>query len=119
MPDAVDKVSSVRASGPRRLRVRFAGERRVHDLNLTGLFARSRHFAPLVSDANAFGRAAEKVLTDSEFGFIVAKTERKAAHTWPPEKQKHTDGVEEKYRFLRYVERLEGIRIHLVVELGG
>jgi hypothetical protein len=56
MPDAVDKVSSVRASGPRRLRVRFAGERRVHDLNLTGLFARSRHFAPLVSDANAFGR---------------------------------------------------------------
>jgi thiamine pyrophosphate-dependent acetolactate synthase large subunit-like protein len=70
-------------------------------------------------EVGAFTRAVGKTLTDNEFGFIVAKTERKAAHTWPPEKQKHTDGVEEKYRFLRYVERLEGIRIHLVVELGG
>ncbi len=72
-----------------------------------------------VTDVEAFGRAAEKVLADDEFGFIVAKTAHAAVHRWPAEKQKFTDGVEEKYRFLRYVERLEGIRIHLVVELGG
>jgi hypothetical protein len=71
------------------------------------------------TDVDAFAQAAEKVLTDDEFGFVVAKTARAAAHRWPPDKQKFTDGVEEKYRFLRYVERLEGIRIHLVVELGG
>src|SRR5439155_7686828 len=47
------------------------------------------------ADVGAFGKAAQTVLTDNEFGFVVAKTERKAAHTWPPEKQKHTDGVEE------------------------
>jgi sulfopyruvate decarboxylase subunit beta len=72
-----------------------------------------------VGVVDAFRQAAEKALTDGEFGFIVAKTERAATHRWPPEKQKTTDGVEEKYRFLRYVERLEGIKIHLVVERGG
>jgi uncharacterized protein (DUF2342 family) len=71
------------------------------------------------NDVDAFTLAARKVLTDNEFGLIVAKTAQAAVHRWPAEKQKFTDGVEEKYRFLRYVERLEGIRIHLVVELGG
>jgi hypothetical protein len=32
--------------------------------------------------------------------------------TWPEEKRRYTDGVEDKYRFLRYVEQLEGRRIH-------
>jgi sulfopyruvate decarboxylase subunit beta len=70
-------------------------------------------------ELEAFSLAAHEVLNDNEFGLIVAKTQQRAAHSWPPEKQKYTDGVEEKYRFLRYVERLEAIRIHLVVELGG
>ena len=72
-----------------------------------------------LTDVEAFRRAADRVLNDNEFGFLVAKTAQAAVHRWPPEKQKTTDGIEEKYRFLRYVERLEGIRIHHVVELGG
>jgi sulfopyruvate decarboxylase subunit beta len=72
-----------------------------------------------VTDVESFARNARKALTDDEFGFIVAKTAKAAAHKWPKEKQKHTDGVEEKYRFLRYVEQLEKIRIHHVVEIGG
>jgi sulfopyruvate decarboxylase subunit beta len=72
-----------------------------------------------LTDVDAFARAAKRVLADGEFGFLVAKTERAAVHRWPREKQKTTDGIEEKYRFLRYIERLEGIRIHHVVELGG
>jgi thiamine pyrophosphate-dependent acetolactate synthase large subunit-like protein len=72
-----------------------------------------------VSEVDAFARSAKSALTDNEFGFIVAKTAKAATHKWPKEKQKHTDGVEEKYRFLRYVERLEKIRIHHVVEIGG
>ena len=71
------------------------------------------------TDLDGFAQAAKKVLTDGEFGFIVAKTAKAATHRWPKEKQKHTDGVEEKYRFLRYVEQLEKIRIHHVVEVGG
>ena len=72
-----------------------------------------------VNDIDSFTGAAEVALNDGAFGFIVARTERAAAHTWPKDKQKFTDGIEEKYRFLRYVEKLEGIRNQLVVELGG
>ena len=72
-----------------------------------------------VTDVESFARHARTVLTDGEFGFIVARTAKAAQHRWPKEKQKHTDGVEEKYRFLRYVEQLEKIRIHHVVEIGG
>lgn len=69
--------------------------------------------------AEDFMRTADRILTDNEFGFLVAKTDRAAVHRWPPEKQKTTDGIEEKYRFLRHVERLEDIKIHHVVEVGG
>ena len=72
-----------------------------------------------VIDLGSLTQAAQRVLTDGEFGFVVAKTAKAASHRWPKEKQKHTDGVEEKYRFLRYVEQLENIRIHHVVEIGG
>jgi thiamine pyrophosphate-dependent acetolactate synthase large subunit-like protein len=75
--------------------------------------------AMTVRDVDSFGRAAERLLNDNEYGYLVAKTEPKAAHQWPKDKQKTTDGVEEKYRFLRHVERLEGVRIHHVVEIGG
>ena len=72
-----------------------------------------------LTDLEVFTRTAKQVLTDFEFGLLVAKTAQAAVHRWPPEKQKTTDGIEEKYRFLRYVERLEEIKIHHVVELGG
>ena len=47
----------VRATGERSLRVRFAGERRDHELDMTGLIARSVHFAPLM-DAKTFAKVA-------------------------------------------------------------
>ena len=49
-------VRKVRPSGKRTLRLRFAGDRRQYDLDLTGLIARSRHFAPLMEDAETFAK---------------------------------------------------------------
>ena len=51
------------------------------------------------------------MLDDGEFGYMVAKIEP-GAHPWPADKKKPTDGVEDKYRFIRYVERLENKTIH-------
>jgi thiamine pyrophosphate-dependent acetolactate synthase large subunit-like protein len=75
--------------------------------------------AVTVRDVDAFSRTAERLLNDHEYGYLVAKIAAKAEHQWPKDKQKTTDGVEEKYRFLRHIERLEGVRIHHVVEIGG
>jgi hypothetical protein len=58
MIDDMPKVTKVHAAGERRLRVRFAGERRDHELDLTGLIARSKHFAPLMDDGEIFAQAA-------------------------------------------------------------
>jgi hypothetical protein len=41
MDDDIARVMKVRAAGERSLRVRFAGERRDHELDMTGLIARS------------------------------------------------------------------------------
>jgi hypothetical protein len=38
------------------LRVRFAGDRLDHQIDLTGLFARSKHFAPLLDDTEVFAK---------------------------------------------------------------
>lgn len=57
MRDDVAKVSRVRAAGPRSLRICFVGERRERELDLTGLMARSTHFAPLMDDREAFAKA--------------------------------------------------------------
>ena len=56
MKDDMPRVTKVRAAGPRALRVRFAGDRRERGLDLTGLMARSTHFAPLMNDREAFGK---------------------------------------------------------------
>lgn len=56
MRQEITRVSKVRPAGGRALRVRFVGERRDHELDLTGLFARSRHFAPLMSDDELFAK---------------------------------------------------------------
>jgi hypothetical protein len=58
MTEEVAKVIKLRASGGRTLRVRFAKDRREYELDLTGLFARSRHFAPLIGDTESFAKAA-------------------------------------------------------------
>jgi hypothetical protein len=57
MPDDMARVTKVRAAGSRALRVRFAGESRDHQVDLTGLLERSKHYAPLVDDASAFAKA--------------------------------------------------------------
>jgi hypothetical protein len=51
----IPMVKKVWPTGARKLRVRFAGDRR-YVLDLTGLIAGSRHFAPLMEDADTFAR---------------------------------------------------------------
>src|SRR3974377_1865094 len=48
MTSDIPLVKKAHPSGERRMRVRFAGNRREYVLDLTGLIARSRHFAPLM-----------------------------------------------------------------------
>jgi DNA-binding XRE family transcriptional regulator len=57
MAEEIPVVTKVRANGGNIVRVRFAGDRRDYRLDLTGLFARSRHFAPLLEDKAAFAKA--------------------------------------------------------------
>jgi len=57
MADDIPIITKVRPSAGRTLRVRFAGDRNDYRLDLTGLFARSRHFAPLLTDVAAFAKA--------------------------------------------------------------
>jgi hypothetical protein len=60
--DDIAKVTKVRAGPGRVLRLRFAGDRGEHQLDLTGLIARSRHFAPLLEDAETFAKV--KIVED-------------------------------------------------------
>jgi len=55
MSDEVTRVTKVHPASGRVLRVRFAGERRNRELDMTGLIARSPHFAPL-DDAESFAK---------------------------------------------------------------
>jgi DNA-binding XRE family transcriptional regulator len=58
MSDDVARVTRVRSAGDRVLHIRFAGDRRDHKLDLTGLIARSAHFAPLMDDPVSFAKVA-------------------------------------------------------------
>lgn len=64
-----------------------------------------------LNDLESFTGHARRLLTDDEFGFLVAKIQP-GKHPWPWEKRKPTDGIEDKYRFMRHIEKLEGIVIH-------
>jgi len=57
MIEGITKLLKVVPASDRVLRVRFAGHRRSYALDLTGLIARSRHFAPLMDDAKLFSHA--------------------------------------------------------------
>jgi len=46
MADEIPIVTKLRPVGNRVLRIRFAGDRRDYQIDLTGFFARSEHFAP-------------------------------------------------------------------------
>jgi hypothetical protein len=56
MTEDIVKVRKVRPAEGHTLRVVFSGERQARDVDLTGLIARSRHFAPLMQDAAAFSK---------------------------------------------------------------
>lgn len=56
MLDDMARVTKVRPAGPRTLRIRFAGDPRERELDLTGLLARSTHFATLMDDDSAFAK---------------------------------------------------------------
>jgi DNA-binding XRE family transcriptional regulator len=58
MSDQVTRVTRVRPAGGHVLLVRFAGDRRDHKLDMTGLIARSVHFAPLMDDTGSFAKVA-------------------------------------------------------------
>ena len=61
-------------------------------------------------DLDSVTQWASKMLDDGQVGFLLVKVEPGIA-TFPSEKRKITDGIEDKYRFVRYVERLENISI--------
>ena len=67
------------------------------------------HTARSMDDFDAQFR---RMLQDNEMGYLVAKIEPLERHPWKWEQRKPTDGVEDKYNFLRYIEKLEGIVIH-------
>ncbi len=56
MSDKVTRLTKVHPVGGRVLQVRFSGDRRDHRLDMTGLIARSAHFAPLMEDAESFAK---------------------------------------------------------------
>ena len=58
MTDNVTRLTKARPIGGRVLRVRFAGDRRDYELDMTGLIARSAHLAPLMDDAETFAKIA-------------------------------------------------------------
>ncbi len=64
-----------------------------------------------VAEVDALTEAFGRMLDDGELGFLVAKIEP-GKHPWEWKDRKPTDGIEDKYRFLRYVEKLEGVVIH-------
>jgi sulfopyruvate decarboxylase subunit beta len=68
-------------------------------------------YCATVSEVPDFEHEVKTMLDDEEVGFLVVKIEP-GVHEWPQDQRKMTDGVEDKYRFLRHVEQLEGIRIH-------
>lgn len=69
---------------------------------------------PVVADVTEpvdFSAQLAKTLDDNELGYVVIRIEP-GVHEWADHEKRWTDGIEDKYRFMRYVERLEGITIH-------
>ena len=64
-----------------------------------------------VNDFENFLIAASGMLSDQKTGFILAKIEPGTFTDIPPERAKESDGIEDKYRFMRHIERVENISI--------
>lgn len=66
-----------------------------------------------VWDAPSLKECVDRFGHDDAFGLVTAKVSS-AVYPWPNEKRKPTDGVEDKYRFMRHVEAIEGRVVHRV-----
>ena len=64
-----------------------------------------------VKEIENFFESATKMLSDGQVGLIVAKIEPGLFKDIPPERVKESDGIEDKYRFMRHIEKLEKISI--------
>lgn len=62
-------------------------------------------------DPEALTRLARSMLGDKQPGFLCVKVEPGVFRDFPPDKVKLSDGGEDKYRFIRHVERQEKISI--------
>ena len=58
-----------------------------------------------------FVQSAATMMSDNKTGLMVAKIEPGVFKGIPPERAKESDGIEDKYRFLRHIEQLEKISI--------
>ena len=67
--------------------------------------------AATVKSLENFVQSATMMLSDNKTGLIVAKIEPGVFKDIPPERVKQSDGIEDKYRFLRHIEQLEKISI--------
>jgi thiamine pyrophosphate-dependent acetolactate synthase large subunit-like protein len=63
------------------------------------------------SSLDEFVRSAGTMLSDGEVGLLVAKIELGISKEIPVERVKESDGIEDKYRFMRHIEKLEKISI--------
>jgi sulfopyruvate decarboxylase subunit beta len=59
----------------------------------------------------SFVESAATMLSDDQIGLLVAKIEPGIFKDIPPERTKESDGIEDKYRFMRHIEQLEKITI--------
>jgi sulfopyruvate decarboxylase subunit beta len=58
-----------------------------------------------------FVHNAATMLSDQQVGLLVAKIEPGVYKAIPPERFKESDGIEDKYRFMRHIEQIENISI--------
>jgi thiamine pyrophosphate-dependent acetolactate synthase large subunit-like protein len=64
-----------------------------------------------VREVESFARSASTMLSDRQVGLLVAKIELGIFKDIAPDRAKESDGIEDKYRFMRHIERLEKIAI--------
>jgi thiamine pyrophosphate-dependent acetolactate synthase large subunit-like protein len=62
-------------------------------------------------DPQSVARLSKAMLEDGKPGFLCVKVGPGAFHDFPPGKVKLSDGREDKFRFIRHVERQEGVSI--------
>jgi sulfopyruvate decarboxylase subunit beta len=62
-------------------------------------------------DLESFVQATTMMLSDQQVGLLVAKVEPGRFTEFPAERVKQSDGLEDEYRFIRHIERVEHISI--------